>query len=118
MPASLGVTSAYELEGILIYAEAYDINSANVPASNTGNTAVDRLFRLEGSWGQETIGLSRTAAQDVVRQVGNYGEVYERNFGSGGLGIPRPPNSRNALWADAPCRNCPKGGQIYAPPFR
>ena len=104
--------------GILIYAEAYDINSANVPASNTGNTAVDRLFGLEGSWGQETMVLSQTVAQDVVRQVGNYGEVYERNFGSGGLGIPRPPNSRNALWADAPCQNCPKGGQVYAPPFR
>ena len=104
--------------GILIYAEAYDINSGNVPGSPTGNTAVDRLFGMEGSWGQETLGLSQTAAQDVVREVGNYGEVYERNFGSGGLGVPRPPNSRNALWADAPCQSCPKGGQIYAPPFR
>ena len=104
--------------GILIYAEAYDINSANVPTSSTGTTSVDRLFGLEGSWGQETMGLSQTVAQDVVREVGNYGEVYERNFGSGGLGIPRPPNSRNALWADAPCVNCPKGGQVYAPPFR
>ena len=104
--------------GILIYAEAYDINSGNVPTASTGNTAIDRLFGMEGSWGQETMGLSQTVAQDVVSQVGNYGEVYERNFGSGGLGIPRPPNSRNALWADAPCQNCPKGGQVYAPPFR
>lgn len=104
--------------GILIYAEAYDINSANVPSATTGNTAVDRLFGLEGSWGQETMGLSQTVAQDVVRELGNYGEVYERHFGSGGLGVPRPPGSRNALWADAPCQNCPKGGQIYAPPFR
>ena len=104
--------------GILIYAEAYDIHSGNVPSSATGNTSIDRLFGIEGSWGQETMGLEQTVAQDIVAQVGNYGEVYERNFGSGGLGVPRPPNSRNALWADAPCTGCPKGGQIYAPPFR
>ena len=104
--------------GILIYAEAYDISSVNVPSATTGNTAVDRLFGLEGSWGQESMGLSQTVAQDVVRELGNYGEVYERHFGSGGLGVPRPSGSRNALWADAPCQNCPKGGQIYAPPFR
>ena len=104
--------------GILIYAEAYDINSGNVPSATTGNTSVDRLFGLEGSWGQESLGLTQTVAQDIVRELGNYGEVYERHFGSGGLGVPRPPGSRNALWADAPCQNCPKGGQIYAPPFR
>ena len=104
--------------GILIHAEANDINSGNVPSASTGNTAVDRLFGLEGSWGQEDLGLSQTVAQDVIREFGNYGEVYDRHFGSGGLGVPRPPGSRNALWADAPCQNCPKGGQIYAPPFR
>ena len=104
--------------GILIYAEAYDIDSSNVPSASTGNTSVDRLFGFEGSWGQESMGLSQTVAQDVVRALGNYGEVYERHFGSGGLGVPRPSGSRNALWADAPCQNCPKGGQIYAPPFR
>ena len=104
--------------GIIIYAEAYDIASGSVPSASTGNTAVDRLFGLEGSWGQEDLGVSRTVAQDVVRELGNYGEIYERHFGSGGLGVPRPSGSRNALWADAPCQNCPKGGQIYAPPFR
>jgi len=104
--------------GVLIYAEAYDINSGNVPSTSTGNTSVDRLFGMEGSWGQESLGLTQTVAQDIVRELGNYGEVYERHFGSGGLGVPRPPGSRNALWADAPCQNCPKGGQIYAPPFR
>ena len=104
--------------GMLIYAEAYDIHSGNVPSASTGNTSVDRLFGLAGSWGQESLGLTQTVAQDIVREVGNYGEVYERHFGSGGLGVPRPPGSRNALWADAPCQNCPKGGQIYAPPFR
>ena len=56
-------------------------------------------------------------AQDVIRAVGNYGEIYERNLGSEGLGLTRE-GSRNALWANAPCLDCPKGGQIYAAPLR
>ena len=58
-----------------------------------------------------------TAAQDVIRSVGNYGEIYDRSLGKGGINLPRE-NSRNALWADAPCTDCPKGGQIYAAPLR
>ncbi len=102
---------------ILIYAEAYGISSENVPTSLTGNSKVDRLFGLEGSYGQESLGLSRTAAQDVIRGVGNYGEVFERSLGAGGVGLPRE-GSRNALWVTAPCGDCPKGGQIYTPPLR
>ena len=103
--------------GILIYAEAYGVTSANVPTSRTGDTKVDRLFGLEGSFGQESLGLEKTVAQDVIRGVGNYSEVYERSLGSGGIQIARE-GGRNALWADAPCSECPKGGQIYAPPLR
>ena len=102
---------------ILIYAEAYGVTSDNVPSSKTGDTKVDRLFGLEGSFGQENMGLSDTAAQDVIRAVGNYGEIYDRNLGAGGIGLPRE-NGRNALWADAPCTDCPKGGQIYSAPTR
>ena len=102
---------------ILIYAEAYDVTSASVPTAATGSTSVDRLFGLEGSFGQESLGLSNTAAQDVIRAVGNYGEIYSRNLGPSGINLPRE-NGRNALWADAPCSNCPKGGQIYAAPPR
>ena len=101
--------------GILIYAEAYGITSDNVPTTATGNTKVDRLFGLEGSFGQETLGLSDTAAQDVIRGVGNYGEIYDRHLIP--LGLERE-GSRNALWANAPCTDCPKGGQIYAAPLR
>ena len=54
-------------------------------------------------------------AQDVLKAVGNYGEIYERNLGPFGLGRE---GRRNALWTHAPCTNCPKGGQIYAPPLR
>ena len=103
--------------GILIYAEAYGVDSGNVPSSVTGDTKVDRLMGLEGSFGQESLGLSNTAAQDVIKAVGNYGEIYDRNLGPDGINLPRE-GGRNALWADAPCMGCPKGGQIYAAPLR
>ena len=102
---------------ILIYGEAYSISTDSVPSAATGATAVDRLLGTEGSFGQETLGLSDTVAQDVLKAVGNYGEIYDRNLGPGGINLPRA-NGRNALWADAPCTDCPKGGQIYAAPLR
>ena len=100
---------------ILIYAEAYGVASDSVPTSPTGDAKVDRLFGFEGSFGQDGLGLSRTVAQDVIRGVGNYGEIYERHLAP--LGLERR-GSRNALWADAPCSDCPRGGQIYASPLR
>ena len=103
---------------ILIYGEAYGITSGSVPSAATGNTAVDRMLGAGGSFGQESLGLSQTVAQDVLRAVGNYGEIYERNLlNPEGVNLPRA-NGRNALWADAPCQDCPKGGQIYAAPLR
>ena len=100
---------------ILIYGEALGISSDNVPTSVTGNTPVDRMLGLEGSYGQEELGLDKTVAQDVLRAVGNYGEIYDRHLAP--LGIERE-GSRNALWSAAPCTDCPKGGQIYAAPLR
>ena len=100
---------------IIIYAEAYEITSANIPTAASGDTPVDRLLGLEGSYGQEELGLSVTVAQDVIRAVGNYGEIYDRHLTP--LGLTRE-GSRNALWASAPCDDCPKGGQIYAAPLR
>ena len=100
---------------ILIYAEAYDVTSDSVPTAVTGNSAVDRLFGLEGSYGQEELGLSPTVAQDVIGAVGNYGEIYDRHLTP--LGLTRE-GSRNALWISAPCMDCPKGGEVYAAPLR
>jgi len=100
---------------ILIYAEAYGVTSGSVPDAVTGDSAVDRLFGLEGSYGQDSLGLSDTVAQDIIRAVGNYGEIYDRNLTP--LGLKRE-GSRNALWAAAPCQECPKGGQVYAAPLR
>ena len=102
---------------ILIYGEAYGVTSSNASSSATGDTKVDRLLGHEGSWGQESLGLSQTAALDVIQAVGNYGEIYDRNLGPDGINLPRE-NGRNALWANAPCADCPKGGQIYAAPLR
>jgi general L-amino acid transport system substrate-binding protein len=102
----------------LIYAEAYGITSANYAQVAAGdNVKAKRLLGTEGSFGQETLGLSETFMQDVLRSVGNYGEIYDRNLGPGGIDLPRE-GGRNALWANAPCTDCPKGGQIYAPPLR
>ena len=101
--------------GMLIYAEAYGVSSANVPSTVTGDTKLDRLLGVAGSFSQERLGLHVTAAQDVIRAVGNYGEIYQRHLTP--LGLVRE-GSRNALWLNAPCSGCPKGGQIYAPPMR
>ena len=102
---------------ILIYGEAYGVSQGSVPSAATGETVVDRLLGIEGSFGQESLGLSDTVAQDVLNNVGNYGDIYDRNLGPAGINLPRE-GGRNALWADAPCQNCPKGGQIYAAPPR
>ena len=100
---------------ILIYAEAYGITSDNVPTAAAQDWHVDRLLGLEWSFGQRGMGLKRTVAQDVIRAVGNYGEIYDRHLTP--LGLIRE-GSRNALWSAAPCTDCPKGGQVYAAPLR
>lgn len=105
--------------GILIYAEAYGINSTNVDEVAAGdNVKAKRLLGTEGSFGQEELGLDQTVGQTVIKLVGNYGELYDRNLGPGtGIDLPRE-GSRNALWSNAPCTDCPKGGQIYSQPLR
>ena len=103
---------------ILIYAEAYSVHSSNVD-----EMAIERQregaapLGVEGAWGQERLGLEPTVAQTVIKSLGNYGEIYDRHLGDNGIGLTRA-GSRNALWAEAPCTACPKGGQIYAAPLR
>ena len=103
---------------ILIYAEAFGVSSDNVEAMTASeNVKVKRLLSVEGSWGQADLGLDQTVAQTVITSVGNYGEIYGRYLGPDGIGLPRE-GGRNALRAEAPCTDCPKGGQIYAVPLR
>src|SRR6478672_628839 len=68
---------------------------------------VMRLVGTEGAYGED-LGLPKDWAARIIRHVGNYGEVYERNVGEGSkLKIPRGLNS---LWSN--------GGIQYAPPIR
>ena len=103
--------------GILIQSEALGINSENIPDQATGNLAIDRLLGFSDDFGQEALGLQKDIAQKIIQSVGNYGEIFAENFQNSTIYIPRD-NTRNALWDKAPCTDCPKGGQIYAPPLR
>ncbi|MEM7530024.1 MAG: amino acid ABC transporter substrate-binding protein [Pseudomonadota bacterium] len=95
----------------LFEAEEYGVTSANVEelAANPPNPSIARLLGAEGDIG-EGLGLSPTFMVDVLKSVGNYGEIYERHVGADTpVGIPRA-GSANALWT--------KGGLIYSMPFR
>jgi general L-amino acid transport system substrate-binding protein len=68
---------------------------------------VRRFTGAEGDLGK-ALGLDKDWALRAVAAVGNYGEIYERNVGSGSkLGIPR---GLNQSWS--------MGGILYAPPIR
>lgn len=93
----------------LIAAEEYKINSQNVDdvKANTNSPEVKRILGVEGEMGAK-LGLSNDFAYNVIKQVGNYAEVYDRN-----LGPDTPtyiPRGLNNLYTN--------GGIMYAPPFR
>lgn len=93
----------------MINAEELGLTSANIDEmkESSSNPNVKRLIGLEGPKG-EGLGLSDDWAYQVVKQVGNYGEAFDRNVGSGSpLNIER---GINALWN--------AGGFMYAPPMR
>ena len=91
-----------------ITAEELGVTSANVDEQKgSNNPEVRRLLGVDGSQGSE-LGLSNDWAYQIIKQIGNYGEIFERNIGvNTPLGIAR---GLNALWTD--------GGLIYSPPFR
>ncbi len=93
----------------MIEAEELGITSANIDAMKADSKApsVRRLVGLEGIAGKG-LGLNDDWAYQIIKQVGNYGEIFERNVGAGSpLNIAR---GLNALWS--------KGGIMYAPPLR
>jgi general L-amino acid transport system substrate-binding protein len=91
-----------------INGEEMGITSANVDQmKGSDNPNVKRLLGAEGEAGAN-LGLSNDWAYNIIKQVGNYGEMFERNVGAGSpLKIGR---GLNALWD--------KGGIQYAPPIR
>jgi len=93
----------------LVNAEELGASSAEVEKlrASTADPALRRLLGVEGDKGKD-LGLSNDWAYQVVRQVGNYGEIFERNLGSRTpLKIER---GLNRLWTN--------GGLQYAPPVR
>jgi general L-amino acid transport system substrate-binding protein len=92
----------------MIDAEELGITSANIEETKTSaNPDIRRFVGIEGNYGEQ-LGLSNDWAVRIVKLVGNYDEVFERNVGSGSpLKIKR---GLNRLWS--------KGGIQYAPPIR
>ena len=92
----------------MINAEELGVSSANVDKmTSSTNPSVKRLLGIDGPKGKG-MGLNDDWSYQVIKQVGNYGEIFEANVGeSSPLKIER---GLNALWSD--------GGILYAPPFR
>lgn len=87
-------------------AEELGITKASLAQAESSNDPeVKRLLGKEGTLGTD-MGLPNDFAARVIKAVGNYGEIYDRNIGKP-FGLDRGIND---LWT--------KGGLIYSPPFR
>jgi general L-amino acid transport system substrate-binding protein len=86
-------------------AEELGVTSANVDQMLTSqNPDIQRLLGVTGGMGQ-MMGLDNRWAYNIIKQVGNFEEIWERNITP--MGVPRGINN---LWT--------KGGLMYAPPIR
>jgi general L-amino acid transport system substrate-binding protein len=92
----------------MVNAEELGVTQKNVSEMlKSENPDIKRLLGTEGNYGEQ-LGLTKDWALRIIKHVGNYGEVFERNIGEGtALKIKR---GVNALWT--------KGGLQYAPPIR
>ncbi|MEM6424440.1 MAG: amino acid ABC transporter substrate-binding protein [Cyanobacteria bacterium P01_D01_bin.128] len=92
----------------LIQAEEFGITSENIGEFEGGEDPnIARFLGEEGTLGSD-MGLPDDFMARVIRSVGNYGEIYERNLGAESqFTLER---GQNALWTE--------GGLLYAPPFR
>jgi general L-amino acid transport system substrate-binding protein len=89
----------------LLTAEELGITAANIDSfANSTNPDVQRFLGRSGELGQ-MLGLPNNWTVNVIKAVGNYGEIWERNMTP--IGFPRGPNN---LWNN--------GGLQYAPPMR
>jgi general L-amino acid transport system substrate-binding protein len=92
----------------LVNAEEFGVTSKNVDEmTKSPNPEVKRLLGTEGKYG-EALGLDNDWVVRIVKQVGNYGEIFDRNAGEGSL--LKIDRGLNRLWS--------KGGLQYAPPVR
>ncbi|MDB5375638.1 MAG: amino acid transporter substrate-binding protein [Rubritepida sp.] len=92
----------------LIDAEEQGITQANIDAKlRDPNPTVQRMLGVTPGYGR-ALGLDEAWLVNAIRAVGNYGESFERNLGSGSpIGLPR---GLNDLWT--------RGGLMYALPLR
>ena len=92
----------------MLVAEEKGINSKNIHTMfNSSDPEIQRLLGINANLG-EYLGLSHDFMVNVIKNVGNYQEVFDNNVGSNSqLQLPR---GLNKLWN--------KGGIMYAPPFR
>jgi len=92
----------------LLNAEEFGVTADTVDSqANSPVEDIRNLLGLEGTFGQG-LGLRGDWAAEAIRAVGNYGEIFERNLGSGSRLKMR--RGLNALWTD--------GGLQFAPPIR
>ena len=92
----------------MINAEELGITSKNVDQMLKSNNPKIKRFLGVTPGNGKALGLDEKFAYNIIKQVGNYGEVFERNVGvNTPLGIER---GLNALWTD--------GGLMYSPPFK
>lgn len=92
----------------IINAEEYGVTSVNIESMLSARTpAIRRMLGVEDDVG-DALGLTATWMRDVIRSIGNYGEVYSRHFGTA-TGAPLL-RGQNALWTN--------GGLLYAPPIK
>jgi len=92
----------------MVEAEEYGIDSKNVDEMlKSDNPTIKRILGVTPGMGK-ALGVDEKWVYYIIKQVGNYGESFERNVGSGSpLKIDR---GLNRLWT--------KGGLQYAPPIR
>jgi len=92
----------------MVEAEEYGITSANVDEmAKSDNPTIKRILGVTPGMGK-ALGLDEKWVHAIVKQVGNYGESFDRNVGMGSpLKIER---GLNRLWT--------QGGLQYAPPIR
>ena len=82
----------------MVQAEEFGLTRANVAEARaaTQDAKIRRFLGLTDNVGRG-FGSDNSFAYEIVRQVGNYGEVFERTAGRDGLGMDRGPNR---LWTD------------------
>jgi general L-amino acid transport system substrate-binding protein len=93
----------------MVNAEELSVTSDNVDQTkaDTKSPEIRRLLGDEGDVG-EALGVPNDWCLNIIKQVGNYGEVFSRHLG---VGTPlKIDRGLNALWS--------RGGLMYAPPAR